>query len=164
MVSNGKARSAALTSLCVGLAAFLCSTPGVSQQKSTDAFIGTWSLNSSQSHLHKGEHYVTYLRTYELDGDRIRVSWSVDYGNGKGEKDSYSAKCDGTLQPAYAGSKIRCWKVDGNTVDGEMVNSDPLHRYYRRQVSADRRLLSLIWYSDSTRQVQGELMVFDRVR
>lgn len=130
---------------------------------SSDPFIGAWKLNMSRSRVHSGEHYSSYTRTYAADGEKVRVSWIADHGGGKVERDGYSARCDGKEESANPGSRIRCWKVDRNTIDGEMIGSDAAHQFYRRQVSADGKRLTLIWYSDTKRLSESELMVFDRI-
>jgi hypothetical protein len=167
MYHNRSIRSALARAAFIMVAAVLIGPSAAHAQKApaanTDPFIGTWKLNISRSRLHSGEHYSSYSRTYATDGEKVRVSWIVDDGSGKAARDGYSARCDGKEEPANAGSRIRCWTVDTNTVDGEMIGSDPVHRLYRRQVSSDGKRLTLIWYSDAKRQTESELMVFDRV-
>lgn len=142
-----------------GLALTLCVV--VLGQKKEDPFIGRWRMDIPKSNFHKDDKYVSQVRTYSYEGQKIRVSWEIHTGDAV-RKDSYSAACNGKKENAGAGAKIRCWKVDGYTVDGEMLSSDEVHRYYRRAVSPDGQTLTITWYKDPKRQTKTDVFIFQR--
>ncbi|HYZ87588.1 MAG TPA: hypothetical protein VE621_24445 [Bryobacteraceae bacterium] len=122
-------------------------------------FFGQWKLNESKSNFtHAGDHKGLQWRSYEPDGDRVKVSW----GDEERRDRSYSAKCDGTIEPAASGD-IRCWQAGPNTIEGEQLSkSDALHRYYRRTVSTDGKSMTITWYSDATRKRPTDRFVYDK--
>ncbi len=157
-VRAGTTIAAIVTALVIASAALAQKT----SIESADRFTGSWKLNPAHSRLRKGEHYVSYTRTYAHDGTKVRVSWKIDYGHGKQDNGDYVANCDSTEEPIAAGIRLRCRKVNESTVEGEVIDSDPAHRYYRRNVAPDRRKLTLTWYADSKRKTVSERLVFDR--
>lgn len=86
----------------------------VAQQK----FFGMWKLNRAESKMtHAGDTDQSVAwRSYEPDGDRVRVSW----GNDKGKVGSYSAKCNGNPEPARS-VNIRCRQVASGVIEGEQM-------------------------------------------
>jgi hypothetical protein len=113
-------------------------------------FFGKWTLDEGRSRvLHPADDFKSQQwRSYEPDGDRVKVSW----GNAGGQLGTYSAKCDGTMEAAGVG-KIRCWQKNANVVEGEQLDpNDTVHRYYRRLVSHDGKAMSITWYEDPLRR------------
>jgi hypothetical protein len=123
-------------------------------------FFGKWKLDKAQSRIaHPGDDDKSIQwRSYQPDGDRVKVAW----GDGDGERGTYSAKCDGTVESAQAGN-IRCRPAGSNTIEGEQLNNnDPLHRYYRRVLSSHGKIMSIIWYADAKRRRQTERFVYTK--
>jgi hypothetical protein len=120
------------------LAGLLCiaSAPFASGQSAQQKFLGKWKLDTALSKIaHPNETGNIQWRAYEPDGDRVKVSW----GNAAGLAGTYSAKCDGTLEPTSAG-QIRCRQAGANKINGEQLDSaDPLHRFYSRILSSTAR-------------------------
>jgi hypothetical protein len=150
-----------LCSYAVLTAAAACAA---AQSKSEPAhqehFFGKWMLDRAAS---KAKHVADMVRmewrTYAADGAAVRVAW----GQGPGERGSYSARCDGSLETDGQG-KIRCWQTDANTLEGEQLDStDKTHHYYRRGVSADGRILTITWFSDAKRRKAMESFVYTKV-
>jgi hypothetical protein len=118
-------------------------------QASQQNFFGRWMLDEARSRvLHSSDLKRQQWRSYEPDGDRVKVSWE----NAGGQLGTYSAKCDGTVEAAAAG-KIRCWQKNANVIEGEQLDpNDTVHRYYSRVVSHDRRTMVITWYEDPSRR------------
>ena len=136
-----------------------------SSAKAPDPFIGTWTLNVSKSKIaasHR-ERYRSSTRTYEADGDKIKVSWVADLGEEHPNTGSYSSRCDGTLETANGNNKIRCHYVKADAIEGEFIGDDPSHRYYRRELTVDGKVMTLTWFADSMRKQPADILVFDRV-
>jgi hypothetical protein len=82
------------------------------------------------------------------------------YGKWSFDRAAYSARCDGSTEASSPG-KIRCRDVDRNAIDGEQLdNNDKVHRYYRRTVSEDGRMLTIAWFSDARRTKLIERFVY----
>ena len=94
--------------------------------------------------------------TYAADGDRVKVAW----GNAEGERGTYTAKCDGSLESSGS-TNIRCWQAGSNVVEGEQL-SDPKHRYYRRILSSNGKVMSIIWYDDASRRHATDRFVYTK--
>jgi hypothetical protein len=169
MFVNHLANSAFSILLCFGFIASIVG-PAKAQQatnsKATDPFIGTWQLNVPRSKIspaHRDEQYKSYKRTYEADRDKIKVSWDMDLGKEHPNTGSYSAKCDGTRETANGNDKIQCHYVKPDVIEGEVIGDDSLHRYYKRELSADGKIMTLTWFADSMRKEPADILVFDRV-
>ena len=108
-------------------------------------FLGKWTLDVPRSKVFiTSDLKPLQWRTYERDGDRVKVAW----GNANGQLGAYSARCDGTVEAAEA-VKVRCWLKSTNTIEGEQLDpGDTIHRYYRRVVSRDGRKMTITWYED----------------
>lgn len=143
--------------LCLNLTFATAQTAGPTAQW---PFFGKWKLKPGDTKLnHVGDDPKSLQwRTYEPDGDRVRVSW----GNGDKPAGTYSAKCDGTPEPITSG-KIRCWLAGPNIIDGEQLNeSDTTHRYYRRTVSAKGKIMTITWYADANRKRETDRFVYTK--
>jgi hypothetical protein len=169
MFVNRLSTSAFSILFCFGLISSILG-PAEAQQatnsKTTDPFIGTWVLNVAKSKIaasHRDEHYKSSTRTYEPDGDKIKVSWVADLGEEHPNTGSYSSRCDGTLETANGNNKIRCHYVKADVIEGEFISDDSSHRYYRRELSADGKVMTLTWFADSMRKEPADILVFDRV-
>lgn len=169
MFVNRLAKSAFSILLCFGFIASILG-PAKAQQatnsKATDPFIGKWQLNVPRSKIspaHRDEQYKSSTRTYEADRDKIKVSWVVDLGKEHPYTGSYSAKCDGTLETADGNNKIQCRYVKPDVIEGELTSDDSSHRYYKRELSADGKIMTLTWFADSMRKEPADILVFDRV-
>ena len=151
--------------LLTGLTVLLCfavTTPARAQTARPaiqQKFFGKWKLEETLSRIaHPGEFKAIQWRSYEPDGDRVKVAW----GNGEGQLGTYSAKCDGSLESAASGD-IRCWQAGKNAIDGEQLDSnDSLHRFYRRLLSSDGKTMSIIWFSDAKRRHALDRFVFTK--
>ena len=124
-----------------------------------ERFLGKWKLEISRSKaIHADELQSGEWRSYEQDGDRVKVS----FGDAGGRLGSYSAKCDGSLETGASG-KLRCWQKDLNTMEGEQLDpNDSTHRYYRRVLSRDGKTLSILWFRDALRSKLFERLVYTR--
>ncbi len=137
---------------------FAAQKPAASQ----DAFLGRWQFDAAKSKLtHPEDASVGGFRIYEADGERTRVLWMKDAQSER--LGGYSASCNGEAQPASPGVMIRCWSGPGGSIDGEQIDKrDKTHRYYRREVSADRQTLTITWYSDKHRNRVTDRYVYSR--
>src|SRR5262249_11807630 len=145
--------------LLFAAAALTASAQTRSEPAHQEKFLGKWMLDRAASKVrHAADLTRMEWRSYAADGDAVKVAW----GKGSGEQGSYSARCDGSLEPG-SGGKIRCWQTDAGTLEGEqLASSDKTHRYYRRSVSADGRTLTITWYSDAKRTRPIDTFVFTR--
>jgi hypothetical protein len=141
--------------LCIAVPVLAQTSPPAAQQK----FFGRWKLDTALSKIaHPGDSGSILWRSYAADGDQVKVAW----GNVEGEAGSYSARCDGSLEPSNVG-KIRCHQAGSNQIDGEQLDSnDPLHRYYRRMLSSRGKIMSIIWYTDEKRRHALDRFVYTR--
>jgi len=139
--------------LCIGFAA------SASGQSAQQKFLGKWKLDTALSKIaHPNETGNVQWRAYEPDGDRDKVSW----GNAAGLAGTYSAKCDGTLEPTSAG-QIRCRQTGANKINGEQLdNNDRLHHFYSRIVSSHGKVMSIIWYADEKRHRALDRFVYTK--
>lgn len=122
-------------------------------------FLGMWKLHEAQSKMtHSGdEDKSLQWRSYERNGDRVKVSWGQADGRVVG---TYSAKCDNTEESTSFGH-IRCRQVGSDTIEGEQSNTtDKVHRYYRRVVSADGKTMTITWYADAARRRETDRFVY----
>jgi hypothetical protein len=134
------------------------------QVKGGDAALGRWKLNVKLSRfLDPKDRLTSMVRTYEQDGDQVKVKWDARSTDGKSVKGGFSAKCDGNVEQGNGSNQSKCTYVSRRRVDGEVIDeSDPGHRYYTRQVSADGGILKIIWYRDAERRQVRDVMVFER--
>src|SRR5436305_10680338 len=138
------------------LSTFILVLPGSATQKkgvsssSSDPFMGTWTLSHKSRFIAKEDRLSSMTRTYQRDGDKVKVTWRGSLANGKTTSGSYSAKCDGTQEDVGGNRQITCQIVNRRRVDGEITDpADPDHRYFTRQVAADGQTMNLIWYKDA---------------
>jgi hypothetical protein len=143
------------------LAALLCIASAASgqSQSAQQNFLGKWKLDTALCKIaHPNETGNVQWRAYEPDGDRVKVSW----GNAAGLAGTYSAKCDGTLEPTSAG-QIRCRQAGANKINGEQIDAaDPLHRFYSRIISSRGKVMSIIWYADEKRHRALDRFVYTK--
>jgi hypothetical protein len=151
--------------LLTGLTTLLCvvgATPAFGQAADPvirQGFFGKWKLDTAKSKIaHSGDDKSIQWRSYEPDGDRVKVAW----GSGEGQLGTYSAKCDGTLEQASNG-QIRCRQAGSNKIEGEQVDtSDSLHRFYRRTLSSRGKIMTIIWYADEKRRHALDRFVYTK--
>jgi hypothetical protein len=154
---------AALTSVLMtaGIAAAQEGAP----RKGHDPALGRWKLDLKKSRFLDSKDRITGMtRVYSTDGDMIKVWWDSHPTSGKASSHSFSAKCDGTEEPAWEGVRVRCSYKFHNYVDGELIDdSDPTHRYYSQIVATDGKTMKFIWFSDAERKRPRDLLQLDRV-
>ena len=148
-----------------GWMALVCAGPAIGQtarSANQEKFFGKWKLDMAQSKVaHAADEKLDQWRTYEPDGDRVKVAW----GSGQGPLGTYSAKCDGTLEDSAGPAHVRCKQVALDKIDGEQLDdSDPAHRYYSRVVSRDGKTLSIIWFADAKRRHPTDRLVYTKDR
>ena len=132
---------------------------------SSEPFLGTWILSHKSRFLVKEDRMTSMTRTYQRDGDKVKVTWHGAMANGKKSSGSYSAKCDGTPEKVNDTTQITCQNVSRRRVDGEIVDpADPDHRYFTRQVAADGQTMNIIWYKDADRKQLRDVLMFNRAK
>src|SRR5258708_27842847 len=112
---------AALTSvLMVAVAAG--AKEGVTRKGQDPAF-GRWKLDLKKSRFLDPKDRLTGMtRVYSSDGDMIKVWWDSHPAAGKASSHSFSAKCDGSEEPAWEGAKVKCSYKFHNYVEGELMD------------------------------------------
>ena len=132
---------------------------------SQDPFLGTWTLSHKSRFLAKEDRMTSMTRSYQRDGDMVKVTWHGTMANGKTSNGSYSAKCDGTPEKVNDTTQITCQNIGRRRVDGEIVDpADPDHRYFTRQVAADGQTMNIIWYKDADRKQLRDVLMFNRAK
>lgn len=154
---------------CCFTAAFIVSIPGWAQggpaRPGKDPVIGKWKLDAKKTRIRDPKDRLAAMtRVYSVDGDKIKVWWDSHPVSGKASSHSFSAKCDGTSEPAYDAVQVKCEYKNRSWVDGELIDeSDPAHRYYSRVVSLDGKSMKIIWFEDAERKRLKDVLQFDRV-
>src|SRR5262249_30875095 len=101
-------------SRAVILVATMTLSSGIAQTRvpaDQQKFFGKWTLSEPETKkIHPNRDGVSDWRSYEPDGDRVKVSW----GTGNTQTGTYSAKCDGIVEPISTG-KIRCQQTAPGT-------------------------------------------------
>jgi hypothetical protein len=145
--------------------AVLCAGQKKAKTGSGDPFAGKWKLNSAKSRfLDKNDRLTSMTRSYEREGDKMKVTWQGRNAAGKTTSGSYSAKCDGTPEAGANGTQITCQRVGPRRVDGEVNDpADPDHRYFTRQAMTDGTTMKIVWYKDADRKQVRDVIVLDRV-
>lgn len=136
-----------------------------SSSSSSDPFLGTWTLSHKSRFLAKEDRMTAMTRSYQRDGDKVKVTWHGTMANGKTRSGSYSAKCDGTPEKVNDTTQITCQNISRRRVDGEIIDpADPDHRYFTRQVAADGQTMNIIWYKDADRKQLRDVLMFNRAK
>jgi len=134
-------------------------------RKGHDPALGRWKLDLKKSRFLDPKDRITGMtRVYSNDGDMVKVWWDSHPVTGKASSHSFSAKCDGTEEPAWEGAKIKCSYKFHNYVEGELIDeTDPAHRYYSQVVAPDGKTMKFIWFSDPERKRPRSVLQLDRV-
>ncbi|MBZ5521355.1 MAG: hypothetical protein LAP21_03760 [Acidobacteriia bacterium] len=154
---------------CFLIAAFIFSgaawAQGAPAHTGRDPIIGKWKMDARKSRFRDPKDRIAAMtRVYSVDGDKIKVWWDSHPVTGKGSSHSYSATCDGTVQPAYDTAQVKCEYKNRSWVDGEFIDeSDPTHRYYSRVVSLDGKSMKILWFEDSEHKRLKDVLQFERV-
>src|SRR5437763_1708768 len=69
---------------------------GTTASGSQDPSLGRWTLSHKSRFVAKEDRLISMTRSYQRDGDKVKVTWHGTMANGKTSSGSYSAKCDGT--------------------------------------------------------------------
>jgi len=130
-----------------------------------DPILGRWKMDARKSRFHDPKDRIAAMtRVYSLDGDKIKVWWDAHPVAGKASSHSFSAKCDGAVEPAYDTVTIKCDYKNRSWVDGEIIDeSDPGHRFYSRVVGLDGKSMKILWFEDGERKRLKDVLQFDRV-
>jgi hypothetical protein len=151
------------------MAALVFSSAGWAQsgpaRPGRDPIIGRWKMDARKSRFHDPKDRIAaMIRVYSLDGDKIKVWWESHPATGKASSHSFSAKCDGTVEPAYDMVTVKCDYKNRSWVDGELIDeSDPGHRYYSQVVGLDGKSMKILWFEDAERKRLKDVLQFDRV-
>jgi len=134
-------------------------------RKGHDPAFGRWKLDLKKSRFLDPKDRLTGMtRVYSSDGEMIKVWWDSHPIAGKASSHSFSAKCDGSEEPAWEGAKVKCSYKFHNYVEGELIDdSDPGHRYYSQVVAPDGKTMKFIWFSDPERKRPRTVLQLDRV-
>lgn len=138
---------------------------GAPARHGRDPVVGRWKLDAKKSRfLNPKDRIAAMTRVYSMDGDMIKVWWESRPAAGKASSHSFSAKCDGSLEPAYDNVQVKCGYKNRSWVDGELIDdTDPGHRYYSRVVAPDGKSMKIIWFEDPERKRLKDVLQFDRV-
>ena len=156
-----------LLRFALGLLSVALSPPASGQKQSPippaqDPFEAEWRLNLSKSRLASNDRILNEVRKYARVGRAVRVEW-IQNLDGKTPHGSYTAECDGQSKKLDGGETIRCWYASRTVVEGEVRDPrDPKHVYYRREVSADSKTMTLTWFTDAARLRVWTVHVYDR--
>jgi len=133
--------------------------------RSQDPFLGRWTLSHKSRFIAKEDRLISMTRSYQRDGDKVKVTWQGKMANGKSSSGSYSAKCDGSPEKVSDTTQVTCQYANRRRVDGEIVDpGDPDHRYFTSQVAADGQTMNIIWYKDADRKQLRDVLMFNRAK
>lgn len=123
--------------------AFLALTPSVTAAQDMAAaspLNGTWKLDPAASKFPSGRIMKSDTRTYEVKGDKIKMTATGTDGSDKPMKYSYSAAYDGKYYPMignpYADS-IALKRIDARTTETTIKKDGAVAGSSRLEVSAD---------------------------
>jgi len=101
---------------------------------------GTWKLDPHASKFTSGAAMQSETRTYEVNGNRVKLTASGLDGAGKPVKYSYTAAYDGKYYPMIgnpAGDSLALKRINSRTVEGTVKKGKVVSAYARLAVSAD---------------------------
>lgn len=101
---------------------------------------GTWTLNPKASKFTSGTSMVSETRTYEVKGNRVKLTATGLDATGKPTKYSYSAAYDGKYYPMVgnpAGDSLALKRINPRTVEGTVRKGAVISAHARLVVSPD---------------------------
>jgi hypothetical protein len=135
-------------------------------QDSTDAGIGTWTLNVAKSKFEPGPALKSETRSYEMTPDGLRMTSHVEMADGQSHVESTTYKFDGKSYPVSNNPNIDAVKVSrvsSREVRATQMRDGKVIGHLTRVVSKDGKMLTMT--SDATTasgQKQHEVRVYDR--
>lgn len=124
--------------------AALIATPPAWAEK--DPMDGTWDLDATASRFDPGPPRTHDTRTYTIDGDRIRLSGTVTYADGRTENIQFDAALDGKDYAPTGNPRVETIaqvRVDARTVKTSTKRHGTVTATSTRQVSADGTTLTI---------------------
>jgi hypothetical protein len=113
---------------------------------SSDPLHGTWELDVAASSFDPGPGRKTDTRTYEIDGDRIRLTGRVVFTDGRSEDIRFDAAFDGKDYPAAGNPRVGTIaqvRVDAYTSKTTTKRRGTVTATSTRQVSPDGSTLTI---------------------
>jgi len=101
---------------------------------------GTWKLDPKASKFTSGTAMQSETRTYEINGNRVKLTASGLDGAGKPIKYSYAAAYDGKYYPMVGnpvGDSLALKRINSRTVEGTVRKGKTVSAYARLAVSPD---------------------------
>jgi hypothetical protein len=101
---------------------------------------GTWKLDPNASKFTSGPAMQSETRTYEVKGNRVKLSATGLDGAGKPVKYSYAAAYDGKYYPMVGnpmGDSLALKRINSRTVEGTLRKGKAVAGYARLTVSPD---------------------------
>lgn len=123
--------------------AFMALTPAVATAQDAAAaspLNGTWKLDPATSKFPSGRVMKSDTRTYEVNGDKIKMTATGTDGSDKPTKYSYSAAYDGKYYPMIGNplaDSIALKRIDARTTEATIKKGGAVAGSSRLEVSAD---------------------------
>lgn len=127
-----------------------------------DPFVGTWRANAAQSRPKLDKTQASYERVITREGDEL--IFSSTGGPSKARVRAYRLKCDDRFYSLPTDPVLRCMYASPNRVDGETRDPTGDYHYWTREVSVDRKQMTISEYKDSRRVKVRSVMVLDRIK
>lgn len=114
----------------------------------SNPFVGTWKLNTAKSKYSPGPAPQSATRTYEAQGDGVKVSTDGTAADGSRTAYSYTANYDGKDNPiSGAGPSgadtIALKRINPNTIEATLKKAGKVVLTARNVVSKDGKVLSI---------------------
>jgi hypothetical protein len=123
--------------------ALISLAPPIAASESSDApspLAGTWKLDPNASKFTSGMSMQSETRTYEVKGNRVKMTSTGIDGAGKPTKYSYEAAYDGKFYPMIgnpAGDSLALKRIDPRTVEGTVKKGAVVSAHAKLVVSPD---------------------------
>lgn len=132
-----------LRHIVLGIAALLTVPAALS---ANDPIDGTWDLHVSASTFNPGPGRTRDTRTYTVDGDRIRLTGTVVYADGRVENIQFDAVLDGKDYAPTGNPRLETIaqvRVDVYTVKTSTKRGGKVTATSTRQVSKDGKMMTI---------------------
>ena len=126
--------------------AIVFTIPAAAQSADTSPFNGTWKLDSAASKFTSARVIGSETRTYEVSGDKVKMTSTGTDVSGKQMSVSYTAAYDGKYYPMTGnpvGDNIALKRIDGRTVEATVRKGKKVTGHGKTTVSADGESLVL---------------------
>jgi len=135
-------------------------------QPSTDAGVGTWTLNVEKSKFEAGSGLKSETRTYEETPDGLRMTSNLQTANGESHTETTTYKTDGKSYPVSNNPNIdtiKVARVSNREVRSTQLRAGKVVGHLTRVVSKDGKTMTItIEVTTPSGQSEHEVRVYDR--